>query len=264
MNKTLIFLVFVLFACGNNTQKAAIVSVQTQQETINPDSVLLKTLAEEFDSINTLVRDNQIDKSQALKELQRILPELQAAYNRLHPDTAKQEKLIFPVEGYSPNAIGGTRGEGYVPNGYDYFDGNKHGGHPAHDIFIHDKNQDCKDDRTGEFVNVLSVSNGIVAALEKEWGSESALRGGKYIWIYAPAENALYYYAHNNEVLVDVGQTVNAGDAVATVGRTGLNAFKKRSPTHLHFMKLALDKEFYPKPVDTYKNLMLINKDILD
>jgi hypothetical protein len=70
---------------------------------------------------------------------------------------------------------------------------------------------------------------------------------GYYIWIYAPEENALFYYAHNNEVLVNVGQIVNAGDTIATVGRTGLNAFKKRSPTHLHFMKLVLDKEFYPK-----------------
>ena len=232
--------------------------MQTQQETINSDSILLKTLAAEFDSINTLVRDNQIDKSQALKELQRILPELQATYNRLQPDTAEQEKWIFPVEGYSSKAIGGTRGEGYVPGGYDYFDGNKHGGHPAQDIFIYDKNQDCKDDRTGKFVSILSVSSGIVVALEKEWDSASTLRGGKYIWIYTPDENALYYYAHNNEVFVNVGQTVNAGNAIATVGRTGLNAFKKRSPTHLHFMKLAFDKEFYPKPVDTYKNLMLM------
>jgi len=258
MNKTVVFLIFVFFACGNSTHKAAIVSAQTQQETINSDSVLLNTLAIEFDSINTLVRDNKIDKSKVLRELQRILPELQTTYNRLRPDTVKQEKWIFPVEGYSPKNIGGTHGEGYVVGGYNYFAGNKHVGHPAHDIFIYDKNQDSKDDRTGKFVNVLSVGNGIVVALEQEWDSTSVLRGGKYIWIYAPAENALYYYAHNNEVFVNVGQTINAGDTIATVGRTGLNAFKKRSPTHLHFMKLVLNKEFYPKPVDTFKNLMLI------
>jgi len=256
MNRILIIFAFALFACGNNNQKAIIVSEQAPQETINSDSVLLKTLAIEFNSINTLVRDNKIDKLQALEELQRILPELQATYNRLKPDTAKQERWIFPVEGYSSSNIGGTRGEGYVPNGYNYFDGNKHGGHAAQDVFIYDKNQDSKDDRTGKFVNVLSVGNGIVVALEKEWDSESNLRGGRYIYIYASAENALYYYAHNNEVFVNVGQTVNAGDTIATIGRTGLNAFKKRSPTHLHFMKLVFDKEFYPSPVNTYQDLL--------
>jgi len=206
-----------------------------------------EVLAAQFDSVNTLVRDNKIEKAQALKKFQTIFPELQ---NKLK---SKDEKLLFPVEGYTAKDIGGTHGEGYVSDGYDYFDGNKHGGHPAHDIFIRDKNQDCKDDITGRLVNVRSVSNGIVVALEKNWDKASPLRGGKYIYIYNPNENALFYYAHNNEVLVNIGQVVNRGDTIATVGRTGLNAFKKRSPTHLHFMKLELGNEFYPKPVDTFK-----------
>jgi len=218
----------------------------------------IKTLAAQFDSVNTSVRDNKIDKAQALKKIQNILPELQTAYNKLKPNEAKKEKLIFPVEGYSSKDIGGTRGEGYVPKGYDYFDGNKHGGHPAHDIFIKDKNQDSKDDATGRFVNVLSVSNGIVVALEKHWDNASSLRGGKYIYIYSPSDNALFYYAHNNEVLVNIGQIINKGDTIATVGRTGLNAFKKRSPTHLHFMKLELDNEFYPKPMNVYEDLIAL------
>ena len=53
-----------------------------------------------------------------------------------------------------------------------------------------------------------------------------------------------------------MGQIINAGDMIATVGSTGLNAFKKRSPTHLHFMKLTLDESFYPKPVNTYQALL--------
>ena len=257
MNKILIFFLLALFACGNSNQKAVTVSAQTQQDfIIDSDSIVIKTLATQFDSVNTLVRDNKIDKAQALKKLQIIFPELQSAYNRLKPDTAKKEKWIFPVEGYSSKAIGGKNGEGYIPKGYDYFDGNKHGGHAAQDVFIYDKNQDCKDDRTGKVVNIRSATNGIVVALEKGWDSTSSLRGGKYIYIYEPNDNVLFYYAHNNEVLVDVGQIINAGDTIATVGRTGLNAFKQRSPTHLHFMKLALDKEFYPKPANTYQELL--------
>ena len=69
---------------------------------------------------------------------------------------------------------------GYQPKGYDYFDGNKHGGHPAHDIFIHDRNQDNIDDNTGRPVDILSVSNGVVIACEQDWNTDSDLRGGKY------------------------------------------------------------------------------------
>ena len=224
------------------------------------DSISIKKLAAEFDSVNTLVRDNKIEKTQALNKLQDILPKLQAAYNLFRPNEMKNEEWIFPVEGYSSKEIGGTHGEGYIPGRYDYFDGNKHSGHAAQDIFIYDKNQDCRDDRTEQFVNIRSVSDGIVIALEKEWNSTSLLRGGKYIYVYAPNDNVLFYYAHSNEVFVNVGQIINAGDTIATIGRTGLNAFKQRSPTHLHFMKLVLDKEFYPKPVDTYSELIKSEK----
>ncbi len=259
MNKILALCLLALFSCGNNNQKAFFASAQPQQEIIiNLDSVVIKTLATQFDSVNTLVRDNKIEKAQALKRLQDILPQLQMAYHNFKPNRAPKEKWIFPVEGYSSNAIGGTHGEGYVPNGYDYFDGNKHGGHPAQDVFIYDKNQDCIDDKTGKPVNILSVSAGIVVGLEKAWDSTSLLRGGKYIYIYNPIDNALYYYAHNNEVFVHVGQIIHAGDTIATVGRTGLNAFKQRSPTHLHFMKLALDENWYPKPVNTYQKQVLV------
>jgi len=266
MNKlTRVFCCLALFACGNSNQKTVIVPAQTKQGTVDADSILAKvnvdstlmnTFAVQFDSVNTLVRDNKIDKVQAIKKLQNIFPELQTAYDRLKPNEAKKDKWIFPVEGYSSKAIGGTRGEGYIPTGYNYFEGNKHGGHAAQDIFIYDKNQDCKDDKTGKFVNVRSVTNGIVVALEQDWDSASLLRGGKYIFIYNPCDNALFYYAHNNEVFVNVGQILNAGDTIATIGRTGLNAFKKKSPTHLHFMKLKLDKDFYPKPVNTYQDLL--------
>jgi len=257
MNKTFLFYLLAFFACGNSNQKAAIASSQTQREIIiNPDSVAIKTLANEFDSVNTLVRDNKISKAQALEQLQRILPALQAAYKRLRPGETKREYLVFPVAGYTSKAIGGTHGEGYISNGYDYFDGNRHGGHPAQDIFIIDKNRDCKDDRNGKLVNVRSVTDGIAVASEKEWDNASPLRGGKYIWIYAPDENVLFYYAHNHEVFVNPGQMVNAGDTIATVGRTGLNAFKQKSPTHLHFMELTLGEDFYPKPVNPYQTLL--------
>ena len=55
-----------------------------------------------------------------------------------------------------------------------------------------------------------------------------------------------------------IGDIVKSGDIIATVGRTGLNAYKKRSPTHLHMMQLSLAKDGLPKAVDFYKDLLVI------
>ncbi len=158
------------------------------------------------------------------------------------------------MQGYTSASIGGVNGSGYQPNGYDYFDGNKHGGHPAQDIFIVDKNQDNLDDYTKEPVNILSVSNGVVIACESEWEITSDLRGGKYIYIYDPAYEGIFYYAHNSEIFVKPGDVVKAGDMIAHCGRTGLNAYKKRSPTHLHLMFLQVE-DGYPKPKNIYNEL---------
>jgi murein DD-endopeptidase MepM/ murein hydrolase activator NlpD len=59
--------------------------------------------------------------------------------------------------------------------------------------------------------------------------------------------------------MVNIGDIVKPRQVIATVGRTGLNAFKKRSPTHLHFMVLKLDTNFYPTPINSY-NLLLKSK----
>lgn len=168
----------------------------------------------------------------------------------------KLDGFVFPVKNYSIKQVGGKLNNGYIAKGYDFFDGNKHKGHPARDIFIYDKNQDCLDDNSKLPVHIVSASSGIVISSENDWTQDSNLRGGKYIWIYEPNENMLYYYAHNDSIFVKIGQIVNAGDKIANMGRTGLNAYKKRSPTHLHFMCLKLDNNFYPKPVDVYNKLI--------
>ena len=57
--------------------------------------------------------------------------------------------VTFHDRGYGPGSIGGVRGSGFRPKGYDFYDGNRHGGHPAHDIFVQDADQDALDDATG-------------------------------------------------------------------------------------------------------------------
>lgn len=216
----------------------------------------LLSLSKKADSLSVLVRDNKINKAEVLQQFQKLAPALSTAYYANGGKNYPSSAWVFPLQGYTSKAIGGINGNGYISSGYNYFDGNKHGGHPAHDIFINDKNQDDLDDKTKSPVNVLSVSGGVVISMETKWDTASPLKGGKYIWIYDPSSNSLFYYAHNSRVFVSLGQIVQPGELLANVGRTGFNAFKKRSPTHLHFMRLVFDKDYYPKPVNTYNDLL--------
>lgn len=238
------------YSCDENQPKEVVAIASS------PISMPVDTCVD-FNALNDKIRDQLISKEDALGLVQKLLPKLKAYFYENGGQDFPKSNWVFPVQDFNSRAIGGTNGSGYIATGYDYFDGNKHGGHPAHDIFIFDKNQDCIDDITKKPVAVLSMTGGIVIASETVWDTASNLRGGKYIWVYDPLSNSLFYYAHNNEVLVKPCDILKPGDAIATVGRTGLNAFKKRSPTHLHIMQLELDKNNYPKPVNCYKDLIM-------
>jgi len=210
--------------------------------------------AERFNSLNTLVRDGKIGREAARNESKRLLVELRAEYYRKGGTDYRKDTWVFPLAGYDARAITGGRNKGYISSGYNYFSGNRHGGHPAFDIFIHDRNQDSLDDRSGKPVKVLSLTGGIVVALEREWKQGSSLRGGKYLWIYDPANDLLVYYAHNRDLFAKLGEIVKPGDQLAIVGRSGYNAAKHRSPSHLHLSVLQL-KEGRPLPVNVYREL---------
>lgn len=209
----------------------------------------------EFNMINTQVRDGTVSRAEARAVIRELMPRLREYFYKNTGTESTRDEWIFPLAGYDASAIGGINGSGYISKGYDYFDGNNHGGHPAHDIFIHDGDQDAIDDYTGKAVNVLSMTNGVVVAAEPEWEPGSNLRGGKYIYIYDPTSEGLFYYAHNRQILVKPGDMVKAGDIIAEVGRTGLNAYKKRSPTHLHIMYLHVE-DGYPKSQNIYEDLL--------
>ena len=209
----------------------------------------------QFDRLNTLVRDGLIDRETARKRIKELLPRLKTYFYAKGGADSPKNDWVFPVHGYNQESIGGVGGNGYASKGYDYFDGNKHVGHPAHDIFITDKNQDTIDDTTHAPVKVLGMKSGVVVATANEWAVGSGLRGGKYVYVFEPFTNSLIYYAHNGEIFVKPGDLVRAGDVLATVGRSGKNAAASRSPTHLHIAWLVID-EGYPRPNDLYHVLL--------
>ena len=206
----------------------------------------------EFDRLNSLVRDGNIPKETARAEIPGLLRLIREWYHQAGGTSSTRADWVFPLKGYMVTAVGGGRTHGYLPKGYSYYDGNRHGGHPSLDIFIRDRNRDDRDDQTVEYVAVLAVSGGIVVARETEWQEGSKLRGGKYLWVYDPSTDHLFYYAHLRETVVSVGSIIMPGDTLGFVGRTGLNAHKKRSPTHLHLTCLTtttsslLPENIYP------------------
>ena len=213
------------------------------------------TSCREFDRLNSLVRDGEIPKETARAEIPGLLRRIREWYHQAGGKRFGRADWVFPLRGFTVTAIEGGQTHGYLPKGYNYYDGNRHGGHPSLDIFIHDRNQDDRDDRTGEYVAVLAVAGGIVVARETEWHEGSALRGGKYLWIYDPSTDHLFYYAHLREITVSIGSLVAPGDTLGFVGRTGLNAHKKRSPTHLHLTCLSTATSSL-LPVNVYQDLV--------
>lgn len=195
-----------------------------------------------------------IDKASATQKIEALLKDTENFYKERTDKLYSFEDWVFPLQGYGPQQVGGKNGNGFKANKSDFLDGVR-SGHPAHDIFIYDKNQDNLDDRTNQPVNVLSLSGGVVISTKEEWVQSEKSKGGKYIWIYDPVTQSVFYYAHNSEIFVDVGDIVKPGDKLATVGRTGDNAFESRSPTHLHLgMFKIVDK--LPQPYNYYREMV--------
>lgn len=215
----------------------------------------------DFNAFNSLIRDGRIGKETARRELSGRLAAIRSDYYRRGGKNFSATEWVFPLAGYDTRAIDRGRNHGFVSSGYDYFSGNRHGGHPAYDIFIRDRNQDSRDDRSGRPVQVLSMTGGVVVALEKGWLNGSRLRGGNYIWIYDPGNSLLIYYAHNEELFIEPGTLVKPGDLLATVGRSGLNAARRRSPTHLHFSVLRITHG-RPVPIPVYSELKRIEEKV--
>ena len=221
-----------------------------------PEPENTHALYEEFNELNSRVRDGLVSKGTARTELSARLAAIRAEYYTRGGRDFAPADWVFPVAGYSAAAIEKMKGHGFKAGGYDFFSGNRHGGHPAYDIFIRDRNQDGRDDRTKKAVQIVSMTGGVVVALENEWQKGSRLRGGRYIWVFDPANDLLVYYAHNEKLFVEAGTIVKPGDLLAVMGRSGSNAAKRRSPTHLHFSVLRL-VDGQPRPLAVYPEMQL-------
>lgn len=205
--------------------------------TIIPALSACTSVCDNWNHLQKAIRDNQIDRKVAERKIIELDKRLLQEYSGMIGNSPSS----FPVKGCGKDCVGGSNGSGYQPAGYDFYDGNRHRGHPAHDLFIHDREQSGLDDATGKPAEVVAFADGVVTGVNTAWEYPSAIRGGIYIWIFNAESNRFYYYAHLAKALVKSGQVVKSGDTIGLLGRTGKNAWAKRSPTHLHFMCLSFD-----------------------
>ncbi len=206
---------------------------------------------ERFRQLLVDIRTQRLQPAEAQRQFQSIIRELHFEYPPENVDSANVE-IIFPLKGKNYRDVGGN-GRGFYARRFDLFDHSIAKSHPAHDIFIYDPNQDCIDDRTGKYVDVVAVSKGMVIATETAWTEAMDFKGGNYVWMYDFQTGGLWYYAHLRAVYVHPGQIIESGDKLGEVGRTGFNAAATRSDTHLHLMHLAIEPNALPRPINHYE-----------
>ena len=196
----------------------------------------------EWDRFIDSVRDQTIRKEEAKKQFPAIYAGIKDVC-RKYP-FQRAASWVFPLQGYGIRDMGAG---GFRPDirygsspvkGYDFYDGDRHGGHPAYDIFIRDRNRDTLDDATFKPVTVLAPVDLLILSTVNHWEPGSEIRGGCHVWALDPLQDQIFYFAHLKTVQVRAGAFIKAGSAIGTVGRTGTNAWPARSPTHLHFMVL--------------------------
>lgn len=147
---------------------------------------------------------------------------------------AGSERWRFPVTRVEPGrAIEGERGS-WLLNRRRACYAEPQIGHPAHDLFVPDRHPTGRD-RSGQPFPTAAIEEGWVLVARDGWSAGDDAKGGNYVLLYVPRLDAVAYYAHLEAPAVAAGSHVVRGQSLGLVGRTGRNAAKVRSPTHLHF-----------------------------
>ncbi len=214
---------------------------------------LNQNIYDKWNSIDNKIVNQTIDINDAIESLKVYEPLIRNFFRHKKGELLKRIDWVFPLKHYT-SIYYRDDGNDYRLDGYDYFQGSNSKGHPAHDIMILDKNKDLLDDSTSEPVDVLSMSSGMVIAIDTNWKTGSLLRGGKFVKIFDVTNNGIFYYSHLSKVNVIPGDIVNAGDKIGEVGRTGRKAILADGKTHLHIAFLK-SVNGYPLPEDIINDL---------
>lgn len=126
-----------------------------------------------WDATDKLIRDRKIEKDAAIDSIKKYVP---LAIDYLVGQTflsvgqvSKQDSFRFtkrkdwkyPLAGFTSVAYR-NNGDDYKDGDYDYFQGGEFKGHPAHDIFILDKDSNGIEDVTGDKVKAAAMGKSVV------------------------------------------------------------------------------------------------------
>jgi murein DD-endopeptidase MepM/ murein hydrolase activator NlpD len=150
----------------------------------------------------------------------------------------------FPVPGYGEDSFSAQI---YSVGKYKYLDGPKFQGHPGVNIYIRDRERKGLDERNGKPALVVSCTDGVVVSARKFWNEADPNPLGIYVVILSQEEKRLFYYCNLYRSRVSLGQLVDKGQVIGSVGRTGHDTVKKNLGTHLRFHVHTFDDGlFYP------------------
>jgi len=194
---------------------------------------------------------NKIDKYAAIDSIRKFVKLSLAEFKNSGMKMTKRKDWVFPMKVWTKLEYR-QKGYDYKDDDFDYFQGGESHNHPAHDIFILDKDSDGVEDSTGKKVEAVSMVNGVVFMTIDDWKLGDFGRAGNTIKIFDPDTQAMFYYCHLDSIAVKPGDYVKAGDFIGYVGRTGRKAVTGR--THLHIAYYIIDYG-YPKPRDIIKEL---------
>lgn len=209
-----------------------------------------------WNKTDLLIMDVKIPKDDAIDSINKYVTDANEYFSKTGLKTTTRDKWVFPMKNWTSVSYR-SGGKDYGDVYFDYFQGGESHNHPAHDIFILDKDSNGVEDSTGQKVEAVSIINGIVFTILSDWKKGDFGRAGNYVKIYDPESEAMFYYSHLDSVFVKTGQVVKAGDPVGYVGRTGRKAIGGR--THLHIAYYPIYNG-YPEPENFIDDLYLAEK----
>jgi peptidoglycan LD-endopeptidase LytH len=218
------------------------------------------TVFDRWHKTDQLIRDRKIDKDDAIDSILLYVPLAVQEFKTRDIPATKRADWVFPMSGWTVCTYR-EKGKDYRDEGFDYFQGGEFKGHPAHDIFILDKDSNGVEDSTGTKIYATAMVTGIVISTYTTWFKGDYLRSGNYVKLFDPESKAIFYYSHLDSVFVNPGQLVTAGEPIAYVGRTGRKAIKGKTHVHIAYYKI---EDGEPIPYDIIKDLYAAEKRMVE
>ncbi len=215
-------------------------------------SISSQSIFERWHKTDQLIRDRKINENDAMDSIKMYVKFGKAEFKTYGIAGTKRSDWVFPMSDFTWYSYR-SDGKDYKDEFFSYFQGGEFKGHPAHDIFIIDKDTNSFEDSTGRQVPAISMVNGIVISTYSTWFRADYLRSGNYIKLFDPESEAIFYYSHLDSVFVKPGQFIKAGDKIGYIGRTGRKAIKGK--THIHIAYYKIDEDGDPVPEDILNDL---------